>query len=581
MSKRNRNRRRGNNCADSTSKETNTTVDRKDGQSPEGSRQEGGSDDRSAENTPKYNDPAWYTRFPELAFGSGNLPFNEPLGALVKASTNNLLGLFSKLGENSFVYSPDISKAIAVPGVCSLKVKPTYGLSYNRNHPLNVAAQMFYANVRYVNSGRKNYEGADLMLYALAIADLYSFVIWCERLYAYGFMYSQRNYYVNEALIKANGTSKTNLVNNLANFRYWINSFVNKISSYAVPADINLFARRIFMFSHLYTESTTGNIKDQLYQFVPDGFYRFDLDDSGKGKLSYQKLQAEEMTVDVIMSYGESLLDNIFGDEDFGLMSGDIIKAYGSNIIGLSSLGEEALVVPEYEEFVLSQFKNASIVGSPNTHGDGTDMITYTVANDSTVQTAGDIVQDGRGNLVACDFVAGTKIAQLLDLRSDKIITVTNPMPDINDVFEATRLTCSALPVDTNVFHIQDATDFDDYDVTVVCGSEIVVAELLSYYIYDEDYGTRIFNTTISSSCRTLSVDSAREYLLSGMFKWSPILRYRNQLPAVDNVVAVDSMRLISNVDNYTVLTENMIERLHESALLSLTFVPGVSKVVG
>lgn len=539
-----------------------------------------GSKEENCTDKPGYNDPAWYTRFPELAFGSGNLPYGEPFGSLMKLK--NITGVLAKSGTKGVVFDPDTTKFRSVAGICSLVVHPSYGLSYDRNHPLNVAAQMFYTNVRYVNSGRKNYEAADLMIYALAISELYSFIMYCQRLYGYAFMYSQRNYFVGKSLIDQNGVNGYNLVANLANFRYWLNAFINKVSSFAVPADISLFARRIFMFAHMYTESTTTNIKDQLYQFVPQGFYKFMLDDSGKGKLSFQKFQDQDYTVDGIMEYGENLLSNIFGDEDFGLMSGDIIKAYGSNIVGLVPLPEEVIVVPEYEEFVLSQFKNATIVGD-DINFFGNTQITFTISTDSTVQNAGDICQDGKGNLVSINVLAGTKVAPICSTAMEHMMSVTNPVPDINDNFEATRLMVGSAKVDTNVFTFTDSGTEKDYRRYIICGSDFITRVKEARFIYDANgnNGTSLEVTTVGSNVVDHSLANMDLVALNNQFKWSPMMWAIHFTATSDEVTTISDVELVSNVDNYTFVDNAILQRIHEAALLSLTFVPGVSKVVG
>lgn len=517
----------------------------------------------------KYNDPSWYTRFSALAFGSGNLPYAEPMGAIFK---------FWDYLVCRNVYADNSTQWHAVPGVGTLKVKPSYGLATNRNDPLNVAAQLFYTNVRAVNSGRKNYDPCDLMLYCLAIADIYAFVVWCERIYGYAFMYSQRNYYVGQSLMESQGVSHNSITTNLANFRYWINAYINKVASYAIPGDIALFARRIFMFSGLYTESNTGNIKDQLYQFAPDGFFKFALDTEGRGMLQYEKWEHNSVSLaefSDIMVYGESLLTDIFGDEDFALMSGDILKAYGSNIVSIPSLPEEVMVLPQYEEYILSQFKNANIV-SGVARGTTSDKAFYINVEDNPMAYhGGNIYQDNKGNLISLEYLSHDEEFSVATATMNKLLSVTNPNPSIDDNFEASRLMVGFIPFEEMP---ENLTWGGNPPVAgagfVICGSEI--ATDFVYAVKDSDlFGHFKYTNVLASVYNKINLTTALIWASAG-FKWSPML----YLMSIGSDHNLTDGELISNVDNVTQLSQSNVTRLHETALLSLFYVPGIAKVV-
>lgn len=565
-----------------TSSESKSNEGPKEGSGKEG---ENSREDGKIKSSP-INDPSWYTKFPELAQGAGNIPFSDPLGSPVKYGE-----IYSETitvgGQRKLVtYDPSEAVPLSVPGICSLMTKPSYGYAVNRNHALNIAAQQLYSNVRYVNSGRKNYDAPDLTIYVATIAELYSIVNWLIRLYGYAFMYSQRNMYIGKALIEANHVNARDIVNNLANFRYMINMYISKISSFAVPADINIFKRRAYMFQSLYTESTTQNIKDQLYQFIPDGFYKFALDETGKGMLKYSNIcdffnwnrqGSYYLTMNQISQYMESLLENIVGDEDFGLMTGDIIKAYGSNILGLNPIPEALIILPVYEEFTLSQMRNATIIDVARGTGIGNPRKPMYVktSRGNEVVYSGDVYQTTDGNLVSVECMDSLAMnsARMITMLPG-IITVTNPNPGIDDVFESTRLkTCI---METGEIELYADTPI----VTITNGSDVVVACEFYSYRESESQNPAVWmghiNKWLSNGIEdtaTILSEWEREH-----FHWSPLF-YAVHVDA--DAAKVTRIELLSNVDNYTQLSTDNIRRLHEVAMLSLLSVPGVATIVG
>lgn len=532
-------------------------------------------DGKDATKTPSINDPEWYKRFPELAFGAANLPFSERLGSPVNMGN---LSLDMITTDNKVVRYQGNKLNDAIPGICSVRTKPSYGFNTDLNSPLNIAASQFYTNVRYVNSGRKNYDPADLMIAEMAIADLYAYINWMQRLYGYAYMYSMRNNYINEALISANNVNVTDICEKLANFRYWINTFISRVSAFAVPSTINIFQRRAFMYAHLYTESTTGNIKDQLYQFVPDGFYMFDLDETGKGCLRYKRMLnyvSAKWTLNNIISFGELLLSKISNDEDFGLISGDIIKAYGSNLIGLSPVPEALIIMPEYEEYTLSQIRNAHIA---NVLRDDTAHDFKLAGNNDETFKTGDVMQANNGNLVTAEALAKDVPYPMIYAVEPGIITVTNPEPSIDDVLECTRLTTCACP--TSQDGVQDTSD-----VTILTtGSDVVVGWTMSEYYFNSNNIFVLLEEFVDSNVIAQSSISNFLRRLDGVhFHWAPPIILSDVRESTDEGVDYNVTRfdILSNVDNYTSMSWDMVSRLHEVAIISLLSVPGVATLVG
>lgn len=546
------------------------------------------------------NDPAWYLRFPELAFGAGNLPWSESFGTPMRFGTTSVLKISDSYDVEGI---RSTEKTNAVPGIATLFVKPSYGNNRDRNNVMNIAAQQFFTNVRYVNAGRKNYEPADLMIYNITIAELMSFVGWCQRAYALGFMYSQRNLYVGKAMLEAQHINASDLCAHLANFRYWLNAFITKISGWAMPGDINIFRRRIYMYSNIYTESTTGNLKDQMYQYAPDGFFQFQLEEgTSSGCVIYRKLHdlagdtgepdpdsVYTLTIDQIIKIGDELISTIYGDEDFALMSGDIVKAYGTQVLSLNPIPEAMMVLPIFEEYTLSQMKNASIVDVDR----GRTSHAY---SPSSSRKFGNIYQTG-GDLISTE---GKKYDDDVDplndfaLLNSGIITVTNPMPGVDDTIEATRLKVVRDLDITNKIN----PNGDNGEVAVSCGSDIVVAVRITQYSWRippqgstavwYDHHKQFADNAVSVPAEPTAAQKAtawdelsEESEWMNSFHWLPLRWLTVYTGGVDG----EHRRIIKaaplcNIDNYTTVTERNIKQLHEVCLLSLTSVPGVVNLI-
>lgn len=531
------------------------------------------------------NDPEWYAADPRLASDAANVPFNIPFGQpldLFDGKTSFTTSSGKKKSTYDLIWD-DTSNA-ALTGMCNIRIKPSIGLSMDRLSPVNTAANALYTHVRYVNSGRKNYDPCDLMLYTLTMADVLSFIEWCHRLYNYAFMYSQSNKYIHYAAIEGNGVSPDSLTTNLANFRYWINSYINKVASFVVPADINIFRRKAFMYSSIYIENQYGNLKDQLYQFVPDGFYKFDLDQRKAGCLKYAPLDgffegagpgnkpgntddSGLITVSGLIAYGEYLISNITGDEDFGLMSGDILKAYPNSVLGLSSIPEEGGILPIYMPYVLSQIQNSTIMGDLNTDGESPTRLKLKYLSDTTgnyEMYAGDIHQDLDGNLI-CVECAGSSESAIM-ASANKILTTENPNPGVADVLEGTRLMVN---VSDRVATVAGATD---KVYALNAGTEIVTG--VSY----STYNTKGDLITVYDSSNMVSTTGKEKIPRHFQFKYYP-MKF-DVVFTLNDPKKVTHMNVVSNVDNCAMIDSYTLARIHEAALLSLFYVPGVSKVI-
>lgn len=473
------------------------------------------------------NDPGWYASDPAILRDAASIPFSWSLGTTIPR------------GGEGAVTCPSSD---ALPGIMRVDLHPAMGLSNTADSALNTAATALYSYIRSANSGHANYFAPDLMLYCGAMAQVYSYINWCQRLYGLATMYAQKNRYMPKALLTSMGVEPDSIINNLANFRYWINVMVSKASSMAVPATMSYFSRTAFLYSNIYCESES--IKDQLYYFHPASWLKFRFDSGTEaGMLENVKLKAANadglLRLAEIQQFGEEMLGILITDEDMNIMSGDILKAYGiEHIIKLTSIDEYYPIIPICDPMVLEQIHNATLASTQ-------DPVTVT--------------QDPDGGYLI-SLPCSKHNPAVWAITSNKILSVDKVEPGPEDVIESTRL---MLAGDSSRSTSEGVYYFG-------CGTEI--AECVRIY-------TLLSDGTLSSSRygsinilgTAVAWNVAKEMAKLKMFKYAPTVAYANDKNEVQCFV--------ESIDNYAVLNPMDIYKLHDVALMNMLAVPSIAKV--
>lgn len=305
------------------------------------------------------NDWRWYAQNEQLLKDTASFSYNYPLGSLVRRSTSGR----------------EPVDTTAIPGVMAVHVSPAFGGSDSRTSPINVAMRNVYSYVRHANSGHTNYDAPDLAIYLMAMDSCYSYLAFLRRLYGVVMTFSYTNRYYPTAIVNAMDVDFEDIHQNIADFRAYINSLAVKVGSMCVPATMAYFARHIWMYEGYYLD--TDQDKAQTYLYVPDGFYQYTLDGDGAGMLKFKPMlplgfhvdsrhvgDEKLLTYKDLHAYGDALLEPVLQSEDMNIMSGDILKAFGpENLYKVSMIPENYVVLPTYNEEVLNQINNATLVG--------------------------------------------------------------------------------------------------------------------------------------------------------------------------------------------------------------------------
>lgn len=294
--------------------------------------------------TGKPNDWRWYAQNPQLVSDYASFPFGAPLGNLLQ-------------------YGDRLYDSTSVPGVCAIHFCPAVGLATNENSPINVAMRRLYSFVRHANSGASNYDAPDLMLYMLCVDSALMYHEYLKRAYGVLQDYTAFNRYYPKALITAMGINFDDITANIASFRGYINQYAIKLSQLWIPNSMSYMARHAWMCQGLYTDGTSE--KAQTYMYVPDYFLQFTLTEGVGSAVAIEgpARTAGGATFKSLMDFGNSLLNPMISNEDFGIMSGDILKAFGSSgIVRPLAITDQYQVLPVYDQEVLSQMENATLL---------------------------------------------------------------------------------------------------------------------------------------------------------------------------------------------------------------------------
>lgn len=509
------------------------------------------------------NDPAWYASDPTLARDSASIPFSWATGAPV--DLNPTLEFAGTAPGPASGGGP----VITMPGIMALSLSPTVGYSMNPTDPINIAATAVYSFVRHQNSGSANYDAPDLMIYILAMADFISMLNFASRVYGVVSLYSTRNRYVPDVLLKAMGMDPDDVREHIASFRYQLNLIANKAASLAVPSTMSYFKRKAFLYTGIYTEGTSA--KDQLYLYVPSGYYQLAFDTDGAFRLDVQQFNGPNAgyTVEQLIAMLNGMLDPMLANEDINIMSGDIIKAYGEGgVLKYGRIDENYVVTPQMNIPVLEQMKNAIAVpaylqsANLSVYQDATKG--YLVSNPvySFPENESPTVLKSKADVEMTAFA------------ENRILVTTTEFVDPSLVLENTRLMLGAS---------YDATENElrFYGCTEICTG---ISVLTLSRENPQGTVTNKFNSYTGVFDPDSGVSLPPAYW-GGMFAavrafdFTPMLAWVVFSEDTGNGYGIKSIHRSFDYDNYAVLTWQDLQRMHEACLLNMLYVPSIGSV--
>lgn len=523
--------------------------------------------DKPEQHTTGSNDASWYAINEQLLKDAASVPFSNAIGTGI---------------SNIYPTETEISTMkYTIPGICAITFTPGIGHSLSGVSAVNIASKRIYSFVRHMNSGAANYDSPDLMLYLLAMDSMYTTYMYFMRMYGIAAVYSNKNRYLADALLTACGADPEDIRKNLVQLRYNLNVAAAQIATFATPATMSIYKRHAWMSTKVFKDAEVE--KAQLYAFVPDGYYVYNEKSSDKGGYLEWKpfstshyTDTRRLTVTKMSQIMNEMLQPIVSSEDIGIMSGDILKAYGQDKLNvLPGVPEDFVVIPEYDREVLTQIQNLTVAGRPNS--------THTEKTPGTHSLGTmDIYQDPDTNAIIyrpCFVDAGKLPGSLVGKSRLLTLPFDNPTPA--DVMVATRL---MIPVTLATFPDAQASNMPVY-MPQSHGTEI--ATTLQIYCYEhteETDETRLQRYNFENFMGRISVMETAAFTMQ-MEHWAKaaMLEKFDYHPAIwvtsTNASGKEEVHgILQDVDNITSLRDSLI-KMHDTALLSLFDVPNMSGV--
>lgn len=459
-------------------------------------------------------------------------------------------------------------------GICAIGLYHTPGVTTypgasSSGDPLdeaavNVAKQLFNRVVRHANSGSRNYESSDLMLYALAMAEPYSMHSWMCRLYAIAMDFRQKNRYIPDDIFRSMGVDPSIADTDLSNFRKFINRYAMKINSLAAPRDWTLYSRRSWIYSHVFKD--TSSEKSQFYLYYPRTFLRFSATTSSTGGELIAVPFAEPesgklMSLEDIQGMATSLIRPIIEDEDMNIMSGDIEKAYSdSGLWKLPLITEDTKIEPFFSLVDLAQIQNLVCVGQPfNT---ATQKVDYSELN---------VKQFNNQLSFNPSFIQEYGVGAF-----SKLFTLHLDHVEPGDTIDAAALTVALDIMGESSMYHNYVTELNS------CGSE--VAACMTYFVRDFS-GSQLKLTALHMwENVVIAIDANDESYSSDLTsQFAGVLHVIEEFSMHPSIYVVTPkamnnswglLGVATDVDNYRVMSASDLRGLHECALLSEFNIP-------
>lgn len=279
------------------------------------------------------------------------------------ASFNYFKALGRKLGLSDVnPFSEYVEyKDMRFPGIMTLEYVHGPGLAVSNDDPINISADAVYTFNRHMNSGAANYDSNDQMVYMLAAGEL--FIYWAYAVRAFGLinLYDSTNVYLPKALVEAAGFDYDDLIANQTKMRGLINTYAALMCSYAVPDVLPYYKRLIDVASRVFVDRDV--LKPQIYLFRPLVSRIYSEATSDKGAELIPELIPDKLTVEQWSTRMSAMITAFRRSEDIGIISGDLLKAYGrENCVTMPVIEENYVVFPEYDRDWLSQIHNSRIL---------------------------------------------------------------------------------------------------------------------------------------------------------------------------------------------------------------------------
>lgn len=518
------------------------------------------------------NDISWHNPNQNMFDGATGVTFNASVGLPIKVGPDASKSIPNWHGEDA-----------SNPGIMVMHWAPSLGKASNPNDPVNEATISLFQYLRRNKSGSEIYQPADVGMVIGALDSAYVFYEFCCKVYGLARNVDIMNTYVPQTMLAAHSVNAKSIVDNLADFHFWLSDFAMQLRGFYVPKGIHLFDRHTYMARQVFTDSETD--KAQYYAYVPTHYLQFveGTQASPMSSLQYTMLinvatmgsanPSNWLTVQQLMDFGDSLISPLKQSESVRNILADMLTAFPDN--GSYSIGDiptDYVVKPIYDQQALMMFENSFTYGYGNTLEGGYSQQTAINASYMVETTA----ITPNVNIVSAQVDTWQTIQRVRNLLN---FHMSNPSKE--DIMYATRLAG---------FGFNGPKDEDgsvkDSQLLKTHGSEIATDWTVWYYgltsagrvTYSFTMQTYTFNQLAKSMSYEGIINSFLKTELQHLaiwskFDWHPkVYQVNFTTQAVDNstITALEVSDAFYDMDVFAPITEQQLEQMNRVSLLGL-----------
>lgn len=346
----------------------------------------------------KVNDAEWYVWNEETSKGYSDFAFNVKPGISYEATRN------STIANGVQITNSSMSKQYQMPGIAIYKYIPLYGNSTSPQSTINVVSQQVWKRVRnLLSNNQTRYEAADMFMYLLAMDQVYLMIHELKRIFRLVNTFTNENREIPRKILNALGFDFNDIVSNLANYRTKLNIIIGDVNTLYVPDIFDIFKRRAVMGQSIIMDDSSK--PGQLIIPEASGYMVFDpvlmstgsclsyvdkIDmfgtnkwiDGTSSKNTTSSMTYTKFSMDKVLTQIQRLVQTLTLDQEISMMSGDISKAFDSQLFSLPYLGELETVDIVTDDNLREQFKNSLVLDIPGANY--SDMVASGKSNKET-----------------------------------------------------------------------------------------------------------------------------------------------------------------------------------------------------
>lgn len=516
------------------------------------------------------NNPDWYIIDQTTADQASGFSFANFIGEPINIGTNGKSDI--KNSENSVNVGATMRIGL-MPSLGSVGM----GLSA-KTAAINQQGFKMYSRLSSVNSKNTQYLPNDITTMILAIGELIKMVNWGQRALGLAWVYNLRNRTMPKRLIEASGFDPDDLFANLAQYRISFNTLMVQANKIPFPSNINYFNKCAQVYSSVYKDEETD--MSQLYVFAPDSTWLIDETGAEGTILRTHYFKGGRTGTESFSNYLiilESMINTMLTSATYNYVYADIVNFAAKNsgkmnmqMLNFATVPDDYIVLPEYNEPMLSQIHNLSVMYKPIGNGSAlTYLVNYADGTSETFTNDNDVIPNvdtlsmfykpafaGRGD-------GADELAAFMS-SADKILDFHTSSPNTGMRLEATRLTSGCRKVkanetgDPHTWICSDLVSADNYVST------LYVAGVEGKTSYEISHNGILFrdNIILGFSIYTLGLIS--------QFKDKPIFYIGDVDKDEKDEVVGKVQSVFSDLDFFTTIDMDTLKRINDLSLYGL-----------